>query len=173
MTPQQIVGIGVRLLAIWFAVKSISYLTAYPFSMAQYPGRISDATTLPVAIGVLYMVVAALLWFFPMAIAHRIIPRTKFENTLSLPALEAARVGCALLGLWFLFGSASGLVGVLFRGLLTSSNGSFFEKLTLDDRIDFFLLLFEVVLAIALIVRAASFASFVTREQLGGESREF
>jgi hypothetical protein len=119
------------------------------------------------------MVVALLLWLFPMTVAHRIIPRTKFDDTLSVPAFEAARVGCALLGLWFLLSYAPSLLGFLIRALLAPSSASFFAELELDTKVDLAVYLLEVVVAFVLIVRAASFASLVSGASMRSKSGEF
>ncbi len=43
---------------------------------------------------------ALALWFFPMVVAHKLVPRTKFEDVLRIPASQAATVACVIFGLW-------------------------------------------------------------------------
>ena len=67
-----------------------------------------------------WLAVAALLWLFPMWIAHRLIPRTRFENKLmNIQPREVARVGCCLIGLWLLSNYLGTLIWFLFKGALT------------------------------------------------------
>jgi hypothetical protein len=53
-----------------------------------------------------FVVAGVLLWMFPMWVAHKLIPRTRFEEKLSLPAREALAVACVILGLWVIVGRA-------------------------------------------------------------------
>jgi hypothetical protein len=107
MTPQQIVGLAARLCAVWLALTALSYLMS-AFSIAQSPQDIQSASEdfLKTAVLTRYFVMVALefgcallLWFFPMAIAHKLIPRTKFQDTLRLPARQAVAAACVVLGL--------------------------------------------------------------------------
>jgi len=72
MTPQQIVAIGMRLLAVWLGVTSLSYLATIPLALGQY--KIPEAAPLSYTTGAIYLILGLVLWFFPMAIAHKVIP---------------------------------------------------------------------------------------------------
>jgi uncharacterized membrane protein len=97
MTPQQIVGLAVRLFAIWV------WITAFQsFGIARALAEQDRAGTFPLAyvlVGI-YGVAGILLWMFPIWIAHRLIPRTSFEDRLRLPARDAVMAACVILGLW-------------------------------------------------------------------------
>jgi hypothetical protein len=161
MTPQQIVGFGVRLYAIWLVVSSIPYLIAIPGALAQHG---LEGAPVAYSLGVIYLVVAIFLWAFPMTVAHKLVPRTQFTEPLRVAAFDAARVGCALLGLWLLIRSGPGLVSLVFRAYVVSGSGPVFSGLTSDQKLDIGIYVLEILIAVVLLVRSASFARFVTRE---------
>lgn len=100
MTPQQIVGLASRLLAIWTgiqAVQVINMLEAIPDLAKLNPDW--RFYLLPL----IYAAAALILWFFPLAIAHTLIPRTQFNDKLRLPAEKVVAVACVVLGLVVIF----------------------------------------------------------------------
>lgn len=163
MTPQQLVGLGIRLFAIWLAIKSVQYFVAIP--AALHDANIDDKSGQAYLIAGIYTFVAMLLWFFPMWIAHKLLPRTRFENAINLQSLEAARVGCALLGLWFSANGVIGLVWYLFRSFLVIGGQSAFESLGPDAKLDFIVTFASIVIGLFLIFRAGAFAALVVRDR--------
>ena len=157
MTPQQIVGLGVRLFAIWLVLVGLPYVWAIPAALARQ--HIDSGISVSQFIGIAYFVVAALLWFFPMVIAHRLIPKTSFYNMLRVTHIEAARVGCCLLGLWLLLTSGPALVSYLFRAVLVSGSGPVFGGLNVDQKLDLAFYAVQVVISFILVVRASAIAS--------------
>ncbi len=96
MTPQQCVGLAARLFSIWLAVSS---LQAIAIGQAlQIPGNRAPVWV-PYLVAAVYLLVAAVLWLFPMFIAHRLVPRTHYDNTLQVQGREAAAVACVFVGL--------------------------------------------------------------------------
>lgn len=95
MTPQQFVGFGTRLFAIWLFITAVQTLVLGREVAAQG----AEGALLACMIGGLYFVGAVLSWTFPMAIAHKLVPRTRFEDRLSLPGTQAAVVACVVVGL--------------------------------------------------------------------------
>ena len=161
MTPQQIVGLGVRLFAIWLLLVGLPYVWYIPSALTRQP--IDGGTTMSIVIGFGYIAIAVLLWFFPMVVAHRLIPRTNFDNVLHIAPIEAARVGCCLLGLWLFLTSAPALVSYLFRAFVVSGGGSLFGSLNLDQKLDIGFYLVEVLISSALIFRSSAIASRLIR----------
>lgn len=96
MNPQQLVGLAVRLFAIWLAITSFQ---AVAIGQALSSQDNQGATWVPYLMAGLYLGGAMLLWFFPMFIAHKLVPRTRFEDTLKLPSQQALVVACVVLGL--------------------------------------------------------------------------
>src|SRR6266852_5010506 len=149
MTPQQIVGLGVRLFAIWLVLVGLPYVWAIPAALARQ--HIDGGMSLSQFIGLGYFVAAALLWFFPMVVAHRLIPRTSFDNVLRVAPLEAASVGCSLLGLWLLLTSGPALVSYLFRAFLVSGSGPLFSSLNVDQKLDLAFYVVQVIISFILV----------------------
>jgi hypothetical protein len=108
-----------------------------------------------------YFFLAALLWFFPMAIAHRILPRTRFENHMNLQAFEAALVGCSLIGLWLAVSVLPALVWFLFSRFVNLGDHSFFGSLNSKEKLEFVFYLAELGFAFFLIFGAHLFAQLV------------
>ncbi|KWT98210.1 MULTISPECIES: hypothetical protein [unclassified Variovorax] len=96
MTPQQIVGLAARLFAIWLA---ISAFQAFAIAQALKASNNPDAVWVPYLVAGLYVGAGALLWLFPMSVAHRLVPKTRFEDKLQLPSQQALVVACVVLGL--------------------------------------------------------------------------
>ncbi len=163
MTPQQILAIGIRLFSLWLILGSVKYLVGLPSSMVG--STFPDSVPVSYAIGIGYLIVAALLWFFPMWFAHKIAPRTRFENHINVQGLELARVGCALIGLYFFFHAAADIIWVVFWAFLTTSSGAVFQMLPADSKLNFAVAFFEVVFASILIFRAGDLARLVFRKK--------
>lgn len=171
MTPQQLVGLGVRLFAVWLAITSVTYWVAIPAALTANASQ-GNSNLVSYAIATVYVLVALLFWFFPMAIAHKLLPRTHHQNRLSAGAHEVAKVGSALLGLWLIAKTAPTLVWLIFRSVLfmESSSRAAFSILTPDAKLDIAVAFFEFVLAIVLIAKAGMFAQIVI--PAARESRE-
>lgn len=97
MTPQQIVGLAVRLFAIWLALTDIRTFDIARVLESQ--PNASETTIAPYVFSAAYVIVAVLLWFFPLVVAHNLMPRTRFTDNLHLSAREAAVVACVIFGL--------------------------------------------------------------------------
>ncbi len=170
MTPQQLVGVGVRLFAIWLALTSVSYFTLIPETVRAASG---GGTTAALAIGGAYLVAAVCLWFFPMVVAHTLIPRTRHENRLSLNTHELARVGASLIGLWLLARSLQTIVWFIFRLFLYTEAGASFSSMAPEAKLDVAVAVFEVLFAVFLIVKSSAFANLLvpeTKAKSGAES---
>lgn len=100
MTNTQIIGLGVRLFSVWLFV----YVVRNVPGMWNFNITESDASAnLGVAVAVLILLgVIALLWFFPLTVATKLLPRVQSEGSLALPLDQVQAVGFCLLGLWIL-----------------------------------------------------------------------
>ena len=161
MTPQQFVGLGVRLFAIWITFENFGFLFSV-FSTLKAM-NLSDKALYAYLMGGWWFVLAILLWFFPMWIAHKLIPRTRFENRLDLHTLEVARVGCSLLGLWLLIIQIRAFLWYFFTGVLNMGNESLVRSLSQNEKIGFAVAIVQTLLAICLMLFSASFARFLMR----------
>lgn len=160
MTPQQLVGTGVRLFAIWLLITSFPYLSTIPSELAQNPVGPEHAGAVARLLGVGYAGVALLLWFFPMAAAHKLVPRTHHTDTLTLKADELARVGCALLGLWLATRALPDVAWLLFRAFLSS--GSTYSVLQPEDKLNIAVAATQLAFAVVLVAKANTLARWVS-----------
>ena len=97
MTPQQIVGLAVRLFSIWLFIFAFQ-INGYISALSNQPGAEPIPMQYPLVGFVI--ILSVLLWFFPMSVAHKLIPKTQHENTLSVSAEEAVHVACVIFALW-------------------------------------------------------------------------
>jgi hypothetical protein len=160
MTPQQIIGVGIRLFAIWLGLQTLQWFAAMPSALSR-AGFDSSGPAYMIAIG--YLAAALALWHFPMVLAHKIVPRTRYSEHLSPQLLDLARVGCALLGLWLLIRTLPAMVGFLFRAYLASGSGSIFGTLALEAKLDLAYQAVEFAIALFLVLRSESAARFILR----------
>ena len=154
MTPQQLVGLGIRLFALWLALTSIGSLSA--IWSAQLPEGAPKG--LGIGIGIAYLVGAAVLWFLPMAVAHRLLPRTSHTNAISAGGFEIARAGACLLGLWLLVKTLPTAAWYVFRMAAVTSAGPAIDAFNSDAKVDMAVIVFQLVLAALLIGKSEAFA---------------
>ena len=156
MTPQQIVGLGIRLFALWLALTSIGMITA--FLSTQMPE--GTPRGMGIGMGIAYVVGAVVLWFMPMAVAHRVLPRTSHSNTISAGPFDIARTGASLLGLWMLVKTLPSAAWYVFRMAAVMSSTPAIEAFNADAKVDMAVIVFQLFLAIVLILKSDSFARF-------------
>lgn len=97
MTPQQIVGLAVRFFSIWLVVLALQIL-GYGNGLNSQPGI--EETQVHYLLSAVVFLLAILLWFFPMFVAHKLIPKTQFDNVLRLPVHETVVVACIIFAMW-------------------------------------------------------------------------
>lgn len=159
MTPQQIVGLGIRLFAVWLAISSVRYLSSVPIYIAS-TGDIAEKVYQAYIVAAAYLGAALLLWFFPLTTAHKLIPRIHLNNKLKLNVMSVAQVGCALLGLWLLTKSLPGLIGNFLSLYIHQSSIS---DMATYSQVEFGVYAFEVVFALFLVLKSRVFAALVLR----------
>jgi hypothetical protein len=164
MTPQQLIGLAVRFFSVWLTITSIAYFSSIPQALKNAPLETGASVAVAYGLGVTYLVGALVLWFCPMLLAHKLLPRTQYENRLSFQVHELARVGCALVGLWLLSQSLPSLVWVIFRSILFVDSGSAFSALTPEARLDVFVALFQAGFALLVLFKSKAFANIVVPE---------
>lgn len=97
MTPHQLVGLAVRLFAIWVIFLALQMVGLGRSMNSQTGLQPTDVFYISAAA---MFVVAILLWSFPLSVANKLIPHAKCEHILRIPATEATAVACIILGLW-------------------------------------------------------------------------
>jgi hypothetical protein len=169
ITPQQIVAIGLRLVSILLVICGFRYLV--PILVGIDNGHWDVQAGASAVTGVLMIAVAVVLWLFPMMIAHAIIPRTRFENRINLNSLEAARVGCCLIGLWQVVESVPYLLWLVLGAIALGGSQSFFQSFNYDSRLTIVYHLARIVFGIVLVIKADWFALLAFRSRkLGNDA---
>ena len=161
MTPQQLLGTGIRLFALWLALTSIGYFGSIPTALSKLPTNTGSTVAVAYALGGAYLLGAIALWFFPMFVAHRLLPKTSHGNCLRVPAFDLARVGCGLIGLWLMAKALPTIVWLLFRSFLIVEAGSTFSSLPPEAKLDVSVAFFGMLFAFLLIVKSSLFARTV------------
>jgi hypothetical protein len=163
MTPQQIVAIGIRFFAVYIVFQSLEYLVTIPNSMENT--NLNSKAYLAYGIGSFGVLAALFCWFFPLSIANRIVPRTRFENHLNLQAFEAVRAGGSLIGLW-LFATALPSILWFFFSIAANAgpNQSIFGALDTESKIRIAFHVVQLVLAYVLIFKSHLFAALATEQ---------
>lgn len=152
--------------AIWLVMSSVAYFAVIPDQLSNSPGLDNGATAVSYVIAMAYLLGALLLWFFPMVIAHRLVPKTQHDNRLSFQAQELARVGCGLMGLWVFAKTLPTLTWFIFRAFLLAGSASSFSTLDSQAKLDIAVAAFELAFAVILIVKADTFAKIVVPKPL-------
>ena len=114
MTPQQIVALIVRLASVYLGYLVFVVATSASFINTKDP--VVPSFLLFALEGGLILI-AALFWFFPMAIANKLISKTRETNVMNLPARQAAAAGSALIGLWAMVKTVPQFTMTLFKML--------------------------------------------------------
>jgi hypothetical protein len=158
MTPQQIVGLAARLFAIWLVITAIQAF-GMATAMGEQPGATS--TAVPYGFAALFLAAAIFLWLFPMAVAHKLVPRTRFENTLRLPAHEVLVVACVVLGLWVIVARAVPAVAYYVSvAAFWLKNGQPIGTLQQSQHIGFLIGLIHLAIGLFLVLRARQVAAY-------------
>lgn len=132
MTPQQLLAIGFRLTSILLVFAGTQYITTVPSAQEVFT---STANTSYLA-AVIYFLPAIFLWLFPMWVAQRVLPRTIYENHISIHSAEFAKVGCCLIGLWIF---SQGMLNSTWHVLwffIFGGKTSFISSLAKDAKLD-------------------------------------
>jgi hypothetical protein len=96
------------------------------------------------------------------SIALACASHTLFQS-VNLNALEAVRVGCCLLGLWWLAQVGHSLVVYVFRMFVVTGSFSFYGALDTYQKIDLFVLIIDVIFALILMFRSGAIANRLMR----------
>jgi hypothetical protein len=158
MTAHQAIGTAVRLFAIWLVVLAIQAVGIGQALQSQSEQR----TVLPYVFAALYFVVAVLLWLFPMLVAAKLVPRTKFEGTMSVPSSQVVLVACVVLGLWVIVSRAlPSLAAYISLAAFWIANGQKVTNLDAARHIDGLVGLVMLGVGLVLVFKAEAVAARV------------
>lgn len=150
MTPQQIIGMASRLFALWLVIMAFQIFGLASLIKSQAG---VTATFAMYVMPVLPLLLAAFLWFFPMFIAHKLVPRTHDANALRMPAREATAAASAIIGIWTLINTLPHLVAagcIVSTGINSYVFASYFNQ---DRTVQLFTVLFQVALGLFLVLK--------------------
>jgi hypothetical protein len=100
MTPHQLVGLFIRLFAIWLFISGIQMIAA-GMSLRDSVGYGAGAAYV---VSIVLCATALIVWRYPLLIARKLIPAAPNDISNSISAAETATVACIVLGLWTLVG---------------------------------------------------------------------
>jgi hypothetical protein len=159
MTPQQLVGLVIRMFSVVLIALCLPYLTTLPALLQSHD--MDTSATFSMMIGLAYFVLAIVVWFFPMTIAHKLVPKSSFDNRFNTRPDEVATVAVAILGLWKLIQAGPELISYIFRVSLSVGSNSLFMALSPKGKVDLLVMLLTVVIALVFIFKAHAIGSFI------------
>jgi hypothetical protein len=166
MTPQQIVGAAVRLFAIWLVIVGIQ--AAGNGIATSQPG--AQSTIAPFVFSALFLVVAVVIWIFPLVVANAVIPRTKFDNVLRVPKQEALILACIILGMWVLVVRAIPAISYYITVVIYwSANGQYLSSLEPSLHFGLVMGLVHLAMALILVFKAREISGFLSPPQAHSE----
>ncbi len=167
MTPQQIFAVALRLFALRLALSALNFL-----GVEKAVGRVWAMTpwnqAAVYAVGAGTLLAGLFLWFFPMLVAHWLLPHGRFADRASPQLHEVVRLGCALVGLWVFFHEALPQLQVKLPFVVAAPDPSeaLHEVIAILGHANIVVLCFQLLLAFALLFGGGMFARLVVREQV-------
>jgi hypothetical protein len=107
MTPQQLLGLGLRISSIWLVLLAFQLLV---MANATFSVTFQEITPLWLGLSLLPCIPGIFLWFFPMLVAHKLVPQRQAtgenDSILDVTAALAVFVGmlAVIKSLPFVFG---------------------------------------------------------------------
>lgn len=162
MTSNHWVALGVRLFAIWLIINVIGRAPGvYAFLNNGVQPAPTGILALVIATSAALVLIAILLWVFPLVVARKLLPLSAHDQAIAMPVSESIeRAGFCLLGLWLLVRTLPELVFDAVRLHLYHAPGSALE-LRPDDYAAIAAHGVELVLAIWLLLGAAGLRGVV------------
>jgi hypothetical protein len=150
MSPHHYLAVAVRLFAIYFF--------AYSFQIFGAMQALSNQTGVGIwitGISGIFFVTALLLWFFPMTVAHKLLPKTQETSPVKLSSHRAIATASAILGLVIAFYSAmKSILFYLAQMTVAIADGNKITSLSIDQHVTGCVAIAEFVVGLILILRA-------------------
>lgn len=108
MNLRLVLATGIRIFSIFLFLSSASFIVDIIRAREFIDTQIGAYFVVAV-----YLIVATLLWMFPLSIAGSFIPKQSSDEKESFNTFDLANVGCALLALYILASNAWALVKVV------------------------------------------------------------
>jgi len=163
MNLQQMVALGIRVFAVYAAIHSVKFLVGIPSEIADT--NLASDVYISYGFGAVILLMAILLWFFPMTLAHRIIPPALDESRVNVQAFDLVRAGASLIGIWLFASAMPAIIWFLFTGVSSArDNQSFIGVLSPSDKIALAWRVAQVTLSFLFIFKSHLFASIAMRD---------
>ncbi len=117
MTAQQIIGLALRLTAIWLFLIPLQLLALTAEARTVFD---DDAAAPWIALSLLPLLPAIFLWFFPMVTAHKLLPRSDAGGSAHLR--DAFAAAAIILGIWSVLHAFPVLFGTLSVALMSDNS---------------------------------------------------
>ncbi len=162
MTHKTLLALGVRLFAVWLALRGASYTYFLTIAIEDFPEI--GSPRMVYLLGVAILGVSIALWLFPMVVVNAVLPRSTAEVKWTLTANEVARVGVGLLGLWLLAETVPQLLSYLFNEVVWRGDESFFRILDAEGKFDLVARAVQAALAALMIINARLLGRWIVPE---------
>ncbi len=168
MTAKELLGVGIRLLGIWFIVYSLQSL-AFGVSYAISQNRV-DQTFINTMLSVtpyflLAMVIASIGFFlikFPYYLAAKLIPKTGLDNTqIDWEEKLVERIGFVLLGVYILSWAIPDIIlNIIYLYKYVGAGPNDEANLT-TSKINTFISLIEIVIGLFLVLESRGLVKLI------------
>lgn len=116
MSAHQTLAVATRLFAIWLFLYAVGNVMEGYFAADKY-GNPSALWPIFLGAGVVVLL-CSLLWFFPLFVARKILPRGDHPTTAAPTFDSWFGVGCALIGIWVLIRAVPALISYVMADYL-------------------------------------------------------
>jgi hypothetical protein len=165
---EQIVGIAVRLFAIFLLIYTVRYLSDYIHVLmgeSYFKGNITPLIILTI----LPFIVVILLWFFPLKVAAKLIPKiNSAEQPVNLGNNEIEHIALSILGIWVL---ASAIPDVFYWSIfiyMIKSSGMVVGALRPENVGNIVAIIIEIIIGIWLLVGSKGIIGIIRRLRYAG-----
>ena len=165
MTVRQLIGIGLRLLAMWLCLNAF---VGYGLVLASANNRVDHGSFSPAVVEFMVVIafelMALVLWFFSNHIAGALLSGFSKDVEIRIRPSDLVVVGCVLMGLWWLKDATLPLLSLWLRSIFLSStttDQSTLEMMSTSIRINCGLYLLQIAVALILIYRSRRIASWL------------
>ncbi len=160
MSKEQVVGLAVRLFAIYLFLYGVTQVFALlpMLRMAQYQGGVAPIFYI-IIVALIYFLVCILLWVFPLFVARRLIPRDP-DTRPGINTGDIFTLAFIVLGIWILASTIPEAVSLFITLFQSPLYRNMPEEVVVQVRVAEVRLIVEFVIAIGLIFGARGLKNF-------------
>ncbi|HEB58019.1 MAG TPA: hypothetical protein ENJ01_02240 [Gammaproteobacteria bacterium] len=161
MSNEQIIGLGVRLFAIFLFVLSIDKLMNLLFWLGQGEAINVSAVIYSAIVAIVVFLVCLVLWFFPMTTAGKLLPAEQ-SNSTPVNLERITIIGFVLMGLWVLTNAISDAIYWFVFVNAAETYGGWYG-LDIDARASIIATVVEVLMGLWLVLGARGLRTAIWR----------